>query len=81
MPRPTHPYIRAWEGWLSLATVLDVFSRRVVGWALTDHLRASLVGDALRMAIGMIPAPSISPTGEIRDLRALLSRRRLLQAE
>ncbi len=40
-----------WAGWRYLATVLDVFSRRVVGWALADHLRASLVGDALRMAI------------------------------
>ncbi len=44
-------YIRTWEGWLYLATVLDVFSRRVIGWALADHLRASLVGDALRLAV------------------------------
>src|SRR5262249_25342405 len=51
MPRPTHPYVRTWEGWLYLATVLDVFSRRVIGWALTDHLRASLVCDAPRMAV------------------------------
>src|SRR5262244_3755313 len=51
MPRPTHPYVRTWEGWLYLATVLDVFSRRVIGWALADHLRASLVCAALRMAV------------------------------
>jgi transposase InsO family protein len=44
-------YVRTWEGWLYLATVLDVFSRRVIGWALTDHLRASLACDALRMAV------------------------------
>ena len=44
-------YIGTWEGWLYLATVLDVFSRRVIGWALADHMRASLVGDALTMAI------------------------------
>jgi putative transposase len=44
-------YVRTWEGWLYLATVLDVFSRRVIGWALTTHLRASLVCDALRMAV------------------------------
>jgi len=44
-------YVRTWEGWLYLATVLDVFSRRVIGWALADHLRASLVGAALRMAV------------------------------
>ncbi len=34
-----------------MATVLDVFSRRVIGWAVTTHLRASLVCDALRMAV------------------------------
>jgi putative transposase len=44
-------YVRTWEGWLYLATVLDVFSRRVIGWAITDHLRASLVCAALRMAV------------------------------
>jgi hypothetical protein len=38
-------------GWLYLATVLDVFSRRVIGWAIAEHLRASLVCAALRMAI------------------------------
>jgi transposase InsO family protein len=44
-------YVRTWEGWLYLATVLDVFSRRVIGWAVANHLRASLVCDALRMAV------------------------------
>ena len=44
-------YIRTWEGWLYLATVLDVFSRRVLGFAVADHMRASLVGDALTMAV------------------------------
>jgi hypothetical protein len=44
-------YVRTWEGWLYLATVLDVFSRRLIGWAVTDHLRASLVCAALRMAV------------------------------
>src|SRR5262249_61452536 len=44
-------YVRTWEGWLYLATVLDVFSRRVIGWAIADHLRASLVCSALRMAL------------------------------
>jgi putative transposase len=44
-------YVRTWEGWLYLATVIDVFSRRVIGWALADHMRAALVCDALRMAI------------------------------
>jgi putative transposase len=44
-------YIRTWEGWLYLATVIDVFSRRVIGFALAAHMRASLVCDALQMAV------------------------------
>ena len=44
-------YIRTWEGWLYLATVIDLASRRVVGWAMADHMRAELACDALRMAI------------------------------
>jgi transposase InsO family protein len=44
-------YVWTWEGWAYLATVLDLASRRVVGWALADHMRTELVADALRMAI------------------------------
>jgi transposase InsO family protein len=44
-------YIRTWEGWLYLAVILDAFSRRVVGWALADHLRTELATDALHMAL------------------------------
>jgi transposase InsO family protein len=44
-------YVRTWEGWIYLATVIDVASRRVVGWAMADHMRAELVCDALTMAI------------------------------
>jgi putative transposase len=44
-------YIPTWSGWLYLAVVMDVWSRRVVGWAMADHLRAELVVDALDMAI------------------------------
>ena len=44
-------YIRTWEGWLYLASVMDCYSRRVVGWAMADHLRAELVVDALEMAV------------------------------
>jgi putative transposase len=44
-------YIWTWEGWLYLATVIDLSSRRVVGWAMADHMRAELVCDALKMAI------------------------------
>ncbi len=45
-------YIRTWEGWLYLAAVIDVASRKVVGWAMADHMRAELVCDALSMAVG-----------------------------
>ncbi len=44
-------YVWTWEGWAYLATVIDLASRRVVGWALADHMRAGLVCDALRMAL------------------------------
>ena len=44
-------YLRSWEGWLYLAVVLDCFSRRIVGWALEDHLRGELVVDALEQAL------------------------------
>jgi putative transposase len=44
-------YIRTWEGWLYLASVMDCYSRRIVGWAMADHLRAQLVVDALEMAV------------------------------
>ena len=53
-------YIWTWEGWAYLATVIDLASRRVVGWAVADHMRAELVGDALRMAIAhRRPAPGL----------------------
>jgi transposase InsO family protein len=44
-------YLRTWEGWLFLATVIDIASRRVVGYAMADHLRTSLVSDALGNAV------------------------------
>ncbi len=53
-------YIWTWEGWAYLATVIDLASRKVVGWALGDHMRASLVGDALSMAAKQRePAPGV----------------------
>ena len=44
-------YIHTWEGWLYLATVIDIASRRVVGWATADHLRTDLPAQALRHAV------------------------------
>ena len=43
--------IPTWEGWLYLATVIDIASRRVVGFALAEHLRTELVADALANAV------------------------------
>jgi transposase InsO family protein len=44
-------YIKTWDGWAYLATVIDLHSRALVGWALDTHMRTSLVTDALDMAI------------------------------
>jgi len=44
-------YIRTWEGWLYLASVMDCYSRRIVGWAIADHMRKELVIEALTMAV------------------------------
>ena len=44
-------YINTKEGWLYLAVVIDLFSRRVVGWSMSPRMKASLVCDALKMAI------------------------------
>jgi putative transposase len=54
-------YLKTGEGWLYLATVIDLCTRMVVGWQLADHLRTSLVTDALQMAIthGHAPADAI----------------------
>jgi putative transposase len=46
-------YVWTWEGWLFLAAIVDIFSRRVVGWAVADHLRTELPLEALGMALGM----------------------------
>jgi putative transposase len=45
-------YLRTGEGWLYLATVIDLATRMVIGWQLADHMRTSLVTDALAAAIG-----------------------------
>ncbi len=44
-------YLRTGEGWLFLATVIDLFSRRVIGWSVATHMRTSLVANALEMAV------------------------------
>lgn len=45
-------YVRTWEGWLYLAVVVDLFSRRIVGWSMATHMRTELALGALNMALG-----------------------------
>jgi transposase InsO family protein len=60
-------YVRLAAQFVYLAVVLDAFSRKVIGWALADHLEASLAIEALDMALAAPetprPASSITPTG------------------
>jgi len=52
--------VPTWAGFLYLAVVLDVYSRRIVGWAMADHLRTELVLAALEMALwNRRPAPGV----------------------
>lgn len=44
-------YVKTWDGWGYLATVIDLYSRKVVGWAVADHLRTELITEALQMAL------------------------------
>ncbi len=45
-------YIRTWTGWLYLATVIDLATRKVIGWAMDTHMRTELIIDAVSMAHG-----------------------------
>jgi putative transposase len=51
MPRPTHPYVATWRGFVYAAFVIDVFARRIVGWRVSSSLRTDFVLDALEQAI------------------------------
>ncbi len=44
-------YIPTSEGWLYLATVIDLYSRKIVGWSMDETMKVSLVNDALKMAL------------------------------
>ena len=53
-------YIPTDEGWLYLAVVLDLYSRRVIGWSMADHMRTELVEDALTAALcAREPSPNL----------------------
>lgn len=47
-------YVPTWEGWLYLGTVIDCYSKRIVGWSMANHMRTSLICDAIDMAAGNI---------------------------
>jgi putative transposase len=52
-------YIPTMQGWLYLAVIIDLFSRRVVGWSMAEHMRSDLVVGALQTALGhRLPAAS-----------------------
>jgi putative transposase len=54
-------YLRTGEGWLYLAAVQDAYSRAIVGWSMATHMRASLVVDALKMALARRrPGPGLT---------------------
>src|ERR1700677_1043891 len=58
---PTFSYVWTREGWLYLAVVIDLFARRVIGWATSDRLHKELALSALRRAIAVrIPAVGLS---------------------
>ena len=53
-------YVPTAEGWLYLAAVIDLCSRKVVGWSMAEHMRTDLVSDALRMALARrSPGPGL----------------------
>jgi transposase InsO family protein len=53
-------YVETDQGWLYLAAVMDLYNRKIVGWAMADHLRADLPLAALRMAIAaQRPGPGL----------------------
>ena len=51
-------YVKTWTGWAYVATVIDLYSRAIVGYAVADHMRTSLVTDALDMAIANRTPPA-----------------------
>jgi putative transposase len=74
-------YIHTWQGFLYLATVIDCYSKKVVGWHIADHMRTELVEDALRHAAATVVieprAIFHSDRGSVytsADYRALISR-------
>jgi len=51
-------YVKTWDGWAYVATVIDLHSRKLIGWAVADHMRTDLVTTALDMAIAARNPPA-----------------------
>jgi transposase InsO family protein len=95
-PLPTQPdrvwagditFIPTATGWLYLAVIIDLCTRRIVGWSLSDHMRSQLVSDALKQAISSRRPPAglifHSDRGSqygSRDYRQLLRSASMLQS-
>lgn len=80
-------YVRTWEGWTYVATVIDLSSRRVVGLAMADHLRTSLVSEALEMALaqrrpeaGLVFHSDRGSQYTSGEFRELLARHKIVQS-
>ena len=80
-------YVRTWEGWAYVASVIDLASRRVVGLAMADHLKTSLASEALEMALaqrqparGLIFHTDRGCQYTSRDFRDLLRRHGIVQS-
>lgn len=80
-------YVATDEGWLYLATLMDLFSRKIVGWQMAEHLKSELTCDALRMAIkrraparGLICHSDRGVQYACREYRQLLQRHGLISS-
>lgn len=73
-------YLWTQEGWLYLAVVIDLYSRKVVGWSMSSRMKSSLVCDALRMAIWQRrPSPGLIVHSDRGSQYASKAYRHLLQ--
>ena len=74
-------YIPTGEGWLYLAVILDLFTRKLVGWAMREHMRAELTMAALTMAIQRRrPGPGLIHHSDRGSQYAAGDYRKILQA-
>jgi transposase InsO family protein len=61
------PYVWTAEGWLYVSTLLDLYSRKVVGWAMSSRINPQLVKDAFRLQLYVVAQPADHRGSEPRD--------------